>query len=75
MKPRCETEANCAPAKKSFDKSMMQQLKSVKWLVNALVEQFKLNVRNDVYSHGAIARKEVSEGAQLLQHVFSGAVE
>jgi len=63
------------PAKKSFEKPTAQQLKSVKWLVDVLVQQFKLNLRNDVFSHGAIARKEVSEGAQLLQYVFSGAVE
>lgn len=60
------------PAQKSFDKPTSQQFKSLKWLVEVLIKEYKLNLRNDVYSHGAIARKEVSEGAQLLQYLFSG---
>lgn len=63
------------PAQKSFDKPTLQQFKSLKWLVELLIKEYKLNLRNDVYSHGAIARKEVSEGAQLLQYLLSGATQ
>ena len=60
------------PAQKSFDEPTSEQYKSLKWLVDVIIKEYKLNLRNDVYSHGAIARKEVSEGAQLLQYLLSG---
>ncbi len=61
------------PSKKSFDKPTQQQLRSLKWLVELIVKEYNISIKNDVYTHGAIARKEVSEGAQLLQYLFSGA--
>lgn len=60
------------PAQKSFDKPTQQQFKSLKWLVEIIAKEYRLNVRTNVYAHGAIARKEESEGAQLLQYLFSG---
>lgn len=48
----------------------LQQLTSLERLVDVLVKEYNLNLRNDVYAHGAIARKEASEGAQLLQYLF-----
>ncbi len=60
------------PSQKSFDKPTQQQLKSLKLLVEIIAKEYKLNINNNVYAHGAIARKEVSEGAQLLQYLFSG---
>jgi len=62
------------PSKKSFDKPTPQQLESLKWLVEIIEKEYKLNIKTDVYAHGAIARKEVSEGAQILQYLFSGVV-
>jgi len=59
------------PARKSFDKPTQQQLKSLKWLVEIISKEYGLNIKTNVYAHGAIARKEVSEGAQLLQYLFS----
>ncbi len=61
------------PAQKSFEVPTSEQLKSVKYLVDILVDSFNLNLLSDVYAHGAIARKEVSEGAQLLRYLQSGA--
>ena len=61
------------PSQRSFDKPTIQQFQSVKWLVDILVKEYKITLNNDVYFHGAIARKEASEGAQLLQYLFSGA--
>jgi N-acetyl-anhydromuramyl-L-alanine amidase AmpD len=60
------------PAGKAFEKPTPEQLESVKYLADILVRQFDLNLLSDVYAHGAIARKEVSEGAQLLQYVLAG---
>ncbi len=61
------------PSKKSFEEPTSQQFSSMKWLVDALVAEYGLDIRNNVYAHGAIARKEVTEGAQLLQYLLSGA--
>ena len=61
------------PSQRSFYKPTIQQFQSVKWLVDILVKEYKITLNNDVYFHGAIARKEASEGAQLLQYLFSGA--
>lgn len=55
------------PAQKAFEAPTPEQLKSLKYLVDILVGLFGLNLLGDVYAHGAIARKEVTEGAQLLQ--------
>ena len=60
---------------KSFEKPTTQQFTSAKWLVEVLIAEYGLNLRNDVYAHGAIARKEVTEGAQLLQYLLTGAVQ
>ena len=60
------------PAEKTFEKPTAQQLSSLKWLVDILIEEYSLDLRNHVYAHGAIARKEVTEGAQLLQYLLSG---
>jgi len=61
------------PAVKAFDTPTPAQLKSLKYLVDILVKQFNLNLLSDVYAHGAIARKEVTEGARLLQSLTAGA--
>lgn len=61
------------PTQKAFEAPTPEQLKSVKYLVDILVKQFGLNLLGDVYAHGAIARKEVSEGASLLQALIAGA--
>lgn len=63
------------PPEKAFEKPTPQQFSSVKWLVDGLAVEYSLNISNHVYAHGAIARKEVSEGAQLLQHLFTGATQ
>ena len=68
-----EVVGSFVPEDQSFEKSTQQQLSSLKWLVNSVVTEYGLNVMNDVYAHGAIARKEITEGAQLLQYIFSGA--
>ncbi|MFC5525100.1 N-acetylmuramoyl-L-alanine amidase [Rhodanobacter ginsengisoli] len=60
------------PAENAFEKPTPAQFKSLKYLVDILVGEFRLNRMSDVYAHGAIARKELSEGAQLLQYVLSG---
>lgn len=61
------------PGQARYDAPTLSQLASVKWLVDTLVRAYKLNLRSDVYAHGAIARKEQAEGADLLQYLFSGA--
>jgi N-acetyl-anhydromuramyl-L-alanine amidase AmpD len=61
--------------KKSFDKPTLEQFKSLKWLVGTLTKKYQLSIKNDVYAHGAIARKQEAEGAQLLQYLFSGSVQ
>lgn len=58
--------------KKTFDKPTPQQLKSLKWLVEIVSREYQFDIKDNVYAHGAIARKEESEGAQLLQYLFSG---
>lgn len=63
------------PGQKSFEKPTAEQFKSIKWIVDLLLEEYNLNMRNDVYSHGGIARKEQSEGAQLLQYLINGVVQ
>ncbi|WP_221793553.1 peptidoglycan recognition protein family protein [Oceanobacter mangrovi] len=62
------------PSEKSFEKPTLKQLESTKWLIELIATKYGLSINNDVYAHGAIARKEVTEGAQLLQYIFSGAV-
>lgn len=59
----------------SFEEPTLEQFSSLKWLVETLIEEYGLDLRSDVYAHGAIARKKVSEGAQLLQYLFSGATQ
>lgn len=60
-------------SEKSFETPTSEQFSSLKWLVEILINEYNLDLKLDVYAHGAIARKEVSEGAQLLQYLFSGA--
>ena len=57
---------------KSFVKLTQQQFKSLKWSVEIIAKKYNLNIKTNVYAHGAIARKEASEDARLLQHLFSG---
>lgn len=61
------------PSAKAFEEPTAAQLKSMKYLVDILVRQFNLSPLSDIYAHGEIARKEVSEGAQLLQSLVTGA--
>jgi N-acetyl-anhydromuramyl-L-alanine amidase AmpD len=63
------------PAKKSFDIPTLAQFKSMKWLVGIILKEYNLNLITDAYAHGAIARKQIAEGAQLLQYLYSGAVQ
>ncbi len=63
------------PTKKSFDEPTPEQFKSLKWLVGIITQEYQLDIKNDVYAHGAIARKQKSEGAQLLRYLFIGTVE
>lgn len=55
-----------------FEDPSQNQITSLKWLVNTLTDEYSLNIRKDIYAHGVIARKEASEGAQLLKHLISG---
>ena len=57
---------------KSFEKPTQQQFKSLKWRLEIIAKKYNLNIKTNVHAHGAIARKEVSEGAQQLQYLFSG---
>ena len=59
----------------TFEKPSNQQFKSIKWLVELLVDELGLNLRNDVYAHGVIARKKKAEGVQLLQYLFTGVAQ
>lgn len=63
------------PSEKSFEKPTLQQFQSVKWLVGVLAREYKLDIHTNVYAHGAIARKQASEGAQLLQYLFTGVAQ
>jgi len=63
------------PAEKRFEKPTRQQFSALKWLVDVLVAEYGLNMQTAVYAHGAIARKEVSEGAQLLQYLLNGVAQ
>jgi len=63
------------PAEKKFEKPTLQQFSSLKWLVDLLVAEYGLNMTSAVYAHGAISRKEASEGAQLLQFLLSGVAQ
>ena len=63
------------PSEKSFEKPTLQQYQSVKWLVEVIASEYKLDVHTNGYAHGAIARKQASEGAQLLQYLFSGVAQ
>lgn len=58
------------PAEKSFEKPTLEQFSSLKWLVGILTEGYGLDLRHDVYAHGAIARKEAPEGAHSAAPVF-----
>lgn len=63
------------PSEKSFEKPTLEQFRSLKWLVEIIAAEYSLNIRNDVYAHGAIARKEITEGAQLLRYILSGVTQ
>ena len=66
-----EVVGKSLPAKKTFEVPTSGQLKSLKWLVNILVEEYNISLSKDVFAHGAIARKEASEGAQILQFLLA----
>ncbi|PCI12012.1 MAG: N-acetylmuramoyl-L-alanine amidase [Thiotrichales bacterium] len=53
----------------TFERPTNKQFKSLKFLVDLLVKEFSLNLKNDVYAHGVIARKKKAEGIQLLQYL------
>lgn len=55
---------------KDFEPPTHLQKSSLKWLVTFLVGKYELNLNNDVYAHGGIARKQASEGQQLLRYLF-----
>lgn len=57
---------------KTFEEPTAQQFKSLKWIVEIISIKYNLNINNDIYSHGAIARKKPSEGTQLRQGLSSG---
>ena len=57
---------------KTFDEPTSQQLESLRLIVDKIATEYSLNPDDDVYSHGAIARKQPSEGTQLRQHLSSG---
>jgi N-acetyl-anhydromuramyl-L-alanine amidase AmpD len=61
------------PSTKDYEAPTQSQLFQTKWLTQQLVDHYKLKLLSDVYSHGAIARKEATEGAQLLRYIFTGA--
>ena len=54
----------------AFETPSPEQISSLKWLVKILSDEYSLDIRKDIYAHGSIARKEVSEGAQLLQNLI-----
>ena len=56
--------------KKNFTAPTQQQQESVAWIVNELISHYSLKLRSDVYAHGNIARKEDSEGVQLLEVIL-----
>lgn len=56
---------------KKFENPTQLQFKSLKWLTDQLIKEFGLHVKTDVFAHGQIARKQASEGGQLLQYLFS----
>jgi N-acetyl-anhydromuramyl-L-alanine amidase AmpD len=51
---------------KNFTAPTNLQVEALKWLVDELTKHYSLNLRNDVFAHGKMARKEASEGVQLL---------
>lgn len=57
---------------KTFERPTNEQFKSLKWLNDILLKEFGLNLNNDVYAHGVIARKKKAEGIQLLQYLLTG---
>jgi N-acetyl-anhydromuramyl-L-alanine amidase AmpD len=57
---------------KTFGEPTSHQFNSLRWLVELITTEYNLNINNDVYSHGAIARKQPCEGAQLSQSLSSG---
>lgn len=56
----------------TFEKPTPKQFASLKWLVDELVKHYNLNLRNDIYAHGTIARKQKAEGLQLLEYLLKG---
>jgi N-acetyl-anhydromuramyl-L-alanine amidase AmpD len=55
-----------------FETPTSKQFKSVKWLAEALIKEYSLDLNKDVYAHGVIARKKEAEGIRLLQHLRIG---
>jgi len=63
------------PEEGSFEDPSKEQLKSLKWLVKVLVDEYSLSINDNVYAHGAIARKEKTEGKKILHYLFYGAAQ
>lgn len=55
-----------------FETPTSKQFESVKWLAEALIKEYSLDLNKDVYAHGVIARKKEAEGIRLLQYLRIG---
>ncbi|WP_010325299.1 N-acetylmuramoyl-L-alanine amidase [Marinobacterium stanieri] len=49
-----------------FEELTTDQASSFLWLVTKLLEYYKLSLSDDVYAHGAVARKKINEGSTAL---------
>ena len=52
-----------------FSSPTPQQKNALNWLVNALSQEHGLNKETDLFAHGTIAYKQVSEGKALLSSI------
>lgn len=55
-----------------FETPTSKQFESVKWLAEALIKEYSLDLNKDVYAHGVIDRKKETEGIRLLQYLRTG---
>ena len=60
------------PGSEQFEAPTPHQTTATRRLVDLLTDHFGLSLKNDVYSHGRIARKQPSEGEQLLEALYAG---
>lgn len=61
------------PGLQDYEAPTQAQLYQTKWLVQQLVDAYGIKLLADVYAHGSVARKQPTEGAQLLRYLFTGA--